>query len=139
MLSYGGTGWLLAFDEYGVEVKYNECSGLGGNVERGVLFSRITVLPLPVLAASVQRQQRNVSEEVVEKQQLPPRKFKDKPPTTLLRKAHSSNQGKGSRAKDRGPAANTRLKSTEFKATMTKDYERVKGYLEVCPNEVNMH
>ena len=54
MLSYGGTGWLIAFDESGVEVKYDECSGLGGNFEKGVPFSRITVLPLPALAASVQ-------------------------------------------------------------------------------------
>ena len=56
MLSYGGTDWLLAFDESGVEVKYDECSGLGGNVEKGVPFSCITVLSLPALAASVQRQ-----------------------------------------------------------------------------------
>ena len=54
MLSYVGTGWLLAFDESGVEVKYNECSGLGGNVKKGVPFSRITDLSLPALAASVQ-------------------------------------------------------------------------------------
>ena len=59
--------------------------------------------------------------------------------TTLLCEAHSSNRGKGWRAKDRGLTANTRFKSTEFKATMKKDYERVKGYLEGCPNEVNMH
>ena len=125
--------------ESGVEVKYDECSGLGGNVEKGVPFSRITVLPLPALAASVQQQQRNGSEEVVKKQQLPPRKFKDKPLTTLLRKAHSSNRGKGWRAKDRGLDANTRFKSTEFKETTMKDHERVKGYLEGCPNKVNMH
>ena len=41
MLSYGGTGWLLAFDESRVEVKYDECSGLGGNFDKGVPFSRI--------------------------------------------------------------------------------------------------
>ena len=109
MLSYGGTGWLFAFNECGVQVKYDECSGLGGNVEKGIPFSRITVLLLPALAASVQRQKRNRSEEVVKKQQLPPRKFKDKPLTTLLPEAHSSNQRNGSRAKDRGLAANTRF------------------------------
>ena len=41
MLSYEGTGWLLAFDESRVEVKYDECSGLGGNFDKGVPFSRI--------------------------------------------------------------------------------------------------